>query len=78
MATHTNLDEARAAHREHGGVLLDLGESTYQVVEFAAAVDMRHDVSADRYAVARYWATLGEHGYDETDPLFRRVMARTP
>ena len=73
MTTYDDLTTAQDEHRERGGVLLVLGENHYAVATLEEAVDARHGSHVDRYDEARYWAALGEFGYDESDPLFRRV-----
>ena len=71
------LAQARDAHQIHGGVLLDFVEM-YVVCCFEDAVEIRSDELEDPHDFAQYWAVMGECGYDETDPLVRRLKAGLP
>lgn len=61
MRTFNDLRQARLALVEYGGVLLDLGDNIYTVMDFGDACDLRGD-NADDGAV--YIRTLVE--WDET------------
>lgn len=69
-----DLAQAREAHRQHGGVLLDF-EDMYIVCSFNDAVELRCEETASRRDLAAYWAVMAECDYDETEPLVGKVKA---
>lgn len=70
-----DLGQAREAHGQHGGVLLEW-DDMYIVCRFNDAVELRCDEAASPCDLATYWAAMAECEYDETEPLVRRVKAR--
>ncbi|MDD4268429.1 MAG: hypothetical protein PHO07_05480 [Pirellulales bacterium] len=68
------LAQAREAHQQHGGVLLDF-DDLHIVCSFNDAVELRWEETTSPRDLAAYWAVMAECDYDETDPVVRRFKA---